>query len=83
MAHLAGRLGKDDVARHRRVLNLLGLPTSYAPDRWEMLHSAMAVDKKARGSVLRFIVLQGIGNPVALDGPETALLEAAYEAISE
>jgi 3-dehydroquinate synthase len=82
LAHLAGRLGQDDVARHRRVLELLGLPTTYAPDRWELLHSAMAVDKKARGSVLRFIVLQGIGNPVALDGPESALLEAAYEAIS-
>jgi len=82
LAHLAGRLGQDDVARHRRVLELLGLPTTYAPDRWKMLHSAMAVDKKARGSVLRFIVLQGIGNPVALDGPESALLEAAYEAIS-
>ena len=82
LAHLAGRLGQDDVARHRRVLELLGLPTTYAPGRWELLHSAMAVDKKARGSVLRFIVLQGIGNPVALDGPESALLEAAYEAIS-
>jgi len=82
LAHLAGRLGQDDVARHRRVLELLGLPTTYAPGRWELLHSAMAVDKKARGAVLRFIVLQGIGNPVALDGPESALLEAAYEAIS-
>ena len=83
LAHLAGRLGQEDVARHRRVLSLLGLPTSYTPGRWRELHSAMAVDKKARGSVLRFIVLQGIGNPVALDGPETALLEAAYEAITE
>ncbi len=43
----------------------------------------MAVDKKARGSLLRFVVLQGIGNPVVWEGPDPALLAAAYASISE
>lgn len=86
LARLSGRLDDAGVARHRRVLELLGLPTSYRPTTyrsgaWPELHGAMAVDKKARGAVLRFIVLQGIGHPVALDGPDPDLLRAAYDAV--
>jgi 3-dehydroquinate synthase len=43
----------------------------------------MAIDKKARGSLLRFIVLAGISNPVALDGPDPELLLAACDAVSD
>ena len=39
-------------------------------------------DKKTRGDMLRFVILQGIGNPVRLEGPDPALLTAAYDAIS-
>jgi 3-dehydroquinate synthase len=42
----------------------------------------MSVDKKARGSLLRFVILQGIGNPVILEGPDPALLAAAYASIT-
>jgi 3-dehydroquinate synthase len=82
LAGLGGRLSADDVERHRRILTLLGLPTSYAPGHWEALFATMAVDKKARGSLLRFVVLQGIGRPVVWEGPDPALLAAAYDAIS-
>jgi len=81
LARLAGRLDDAGAARHRRVLELLGLPTSYRAGRWDELHAAMAIDKKARGAVLRFIVLQGIGHPIALDGPDPGLLRAAYDAV--
>jgi 3-dehydroquinate synthase len=82
LAALSGRLTEADVDRHRSVLTALGLPTTYAPGHWDALLAAMAVDKKARGSMLRFVVLQGIGHPAILEGPDPALLAAAYASIS-
>lgn len=83
LARLAGRLGDDEVRRHRAVLELVGLPTSYAGGRWDTLMPAMRVDKKARGAMLRFVVLDGIGRPGLLEGPDVALLRGAYAAVSE
>ena len=82
LASCVGRLGVDVVARHREVLTLVGLPTTYVADRWPVLLDAMRVDKKARGSRLRFVVLDGVGRPGLLEGPDDALLEAAYERVS-
>jgi 3-dehydroquinate synthase len=39
----------------------------------------MAVDKKARGSRLRFVVLEGMCRPRVLADPDEALLRAAYD----
>jgi 3-dehydroquinate synthase len=36
------------------------------------------VDKKARGSRLRFVVLSGVGQPRVLDDPSEELLRAAF-----
>ncbi|AKU16709.1 3-dehydroquinate synthase [Luteipulveratus mongoliensis] len=83
LAHAAGLLPADDVVRHRRVLTSLGLPTSYAGGRWEDLLAAMRRDKKTRGSLLRFVALEGVGRPTRLEGPADALLQGAYAAISE
>ena len=82
LAALGGRLSDADVDRHRRVLGLLGLPTTYPAGHWTGLLASMGVDKKARGSMLRFVVLQGLGRPVVWEGPDPALLAAAYDAIS-
>lgn len=82
LARLGGKLSDVDVDRHRELLSLVGLPTTYVGGRWDRLLPAMQIDKKARGSVLRFVVLQGMQNPVMWDGPDPALLQAAYEAIS-
>jgi 3-dehydroquinate synthase len=41
----------------------------------------MRRDKKARGALLRFVVLEGIGRPTVLDGPDPMLLAAAYAEI--
>ena len=82
LARLGGRLDDSDVDRHRAILESLGLPTSYAADRWERLLPAMQLDKKARGSLLRFVVLNGMQNPVLWEGPDPALLHAAYSAVS-
>jgi 3-dehydroquinate synthase len=82
LAAAVGRLRPDDVRRHREVLASLRLPTSYAPGRWPALRAAMRIDKKARGSSLRFVVLDGIGLPGLLEGPDDALLAATYEKIA-
>ena len=82
LGRLAGRLSDADVDRHRRILTMLGLPVSYRSDRWPVLLEAMKVDKKARGHQLRFIVLDAIGKPVGLEGPDPSLLVSAYGEIS-
>ena len=58
------------------------LPTRYAADMWGRLYDTMKVDKKTRGSCLRFVVLDGLGRPGRLEGPDPALLAAAYAEIS-
>ncbi len=78
----SGHLGAQEVARHRSVLTSVGLPTSYPEGRWEDLLTVMRRDKKSRGDQLRFVVLDGIGRPVRLEGPDEALLHEAFEAIS-
>jgi 3-dehydroquinate synthase len=78
LARLAGRLADDVVERHRTVLESLGLPITYRGDRWPQLLDAMRRDKKSRGDLLRFVVLDDVGKPSRLEGPDPALLQAAY-----
>ena len=59
----------------------MGLPTGYAGD-WDRLRSVMAVDKKARGAALRFVVLDGIGAPGILTDPDPDWLACAWSAVS-
>jgi len=82
LARLAGRLDDETVDRHREILGSLGLPLTYRGDRWEQLLSAMRRDKKSRGDMLRFVVLDGLAKPGRLEGPDPALLAAAYAEIS-
>lgn len=81
LGRLSGRLSDDAVERHRSVLELLSLPTSYPAGRWNTLFSVMKRDKKARGDLMRFIVLDDIGKPTVLAGPDQSLLFAAYQEI--
>jgi len=82
LANLAGRLSDQDLDLHRAVLGVIGLPTTYPAGRWEQLFSTMQVDKKARGSLMRFVVLDSIGHPAILEGPDPTLLFAAYGSIN-
>jgi 3-dehydroquinate synthase len=82
LARLAGNLDDAVVDRHRSILAGAGLPTSYRGDRWPELYDAMKRDKKSRGSLLRFVVLDGLAQPTRLEGPDQALLQAAYTSIS-
>ncbi len=82
LSRLAGRLDDADVDLHRTLLQSLGLPVTCVDGRWSDLLDAMRIDKKARGSVLRFVVLDGIGKPGVLADPNPAWLVAAYERVS-
>lgn len=81
LARLTGRLGDAVVDRHRSILTSLQLPIDYPIGRWNTLHSAMQRDKKARGSMLRFIVLDDVAKPTVLTGPDQSLLFAAYQEV--
>lgn len=83
LGHLAGKLSEADVERHRDVLTSLGLPTTYRDRQWPKLEEAMRRDKKTRAGMLRFIVLDRVGAPSRLEGPDPALLLSAYAAITK
>ncbi len=80
LARRAGLLDDETAARHRRVLELVGLPVT-APDApaYDDALALMRVDKKSRGSTLRFVVLEALATPRVLAGPDDALLRAAYD----
>ena len=69
------------VDRHRSVFGRVGLPVTYSGASFDDLHAVMKVDKKARGSQLRFVVLDDLAKPVVLAGPSEDDLRAAYTAI--
>lgn len=82
LARLAGRLDDASVRRHRDVLTALGLPVTYDADALPDLLKYMAGDKKTRSGTLRFVVLDGLARPGRLEGPDPALLAAAYAEVS-
>jgi len=81
LARRTGTVDDDLLARHRSILQALGLPVAttvpFAP-----LLDAMRLDKKARGNTLRFVVLDGLANPTILTGPDEATLRAAHAALT-
>jgi len=81
LAARTGHLQPADVARHRALLSGLGLPVGYRDDRWTVLLEAMRRDKKTRGDLLRFVILDGIGHPIRLEGPSEEVLEDCYRAL--
>jgi len=83
LGRLSGHLSGAVVDRHRSVLRGLGLPVSYAgAGSWADLFTAMRRDKKARGALLRFVVLDDVARPVRLEGPPESMLREAYRRVA-
>lgn len=82
VAHRTGRIDAALLERHRYVLGLLGLPTTYSGASFDELLVALRRDKKTRGSTLRFVVLDGLAEPTRLEGPDEGLLREAYAALA-
>ncbi len=83
LARLAGRLSDEVVDRHRSVLKLLGLPTTYKAEKWGQLTETMQLDKNTRAGTLRFVVLDAIVKPTIMTAPTPEMLHAAYQEILE
>jgi len=79
---LAGRLDQGTADRHAAVLSGVGLPVSYELRAFDELLEAMALDKKTRGSTLRFVVLDKLASASILTGPSEDLLRSAYDSLS-
>lgn len=82
LSRMVGRLDDATADRHRAILETLGLPVTYRRDRWAALLDGMRRDKKARGDLLRFVVLDDVARPGILEVPDTSLLFAAYQEIA-
>ena len=86
IAHLATETGVMDSAllkEHLDILKNLGLPISYPGTQWPELLATMKLDKKSRGSTLRFVVISEIGQTQRLENPSESALIAAYEKVSQ
>ena len=81
LARRAGRIDQGLVDRHRSAFAAVGLPTTYTGAEFDELLATMRVDKKTRGDVLRFVVLEGLARPAVLEGPDESWLREAYAAI--
>ena len=82
LARRAGLLDSVTAVRHRTVLESVGLPVSYRPDAFDDLLATMGLDKKTRGSTLRFVVLNGLASAEILAGPSEQLLRESYAAVA-
>jgi 3-dehydroquinate synthase len=79
LARAAGIMDDTLADRHRSAFARVGLPTGWAGASYDDLRARMAVDKKSRGSTLRFVVLDGLASPRILADPQEEHLRAAYD----
>lgn len=82
LANEKGLLSKELVDTHREILAGLNLPISYPRSAWPELLPLLALDKKSRGTTIRFVAITDIGHCIRLEGVSEAELLAAYERVS-
>lgn len=81
-ARLLGLPG-EVVDRHRRVLDLAGLPTRYSGAPFADLRAIMGRDKKARGTTLRMIGLRDLARVALLEAPGEDVLSDAFATLAD
>jgi 3-dehydroquinate synthase len=85
-AKLAESLGMIDhkvVDLHERIMKAFSLPVYGENLDVETLIKAMERDKKREGGVHRFVLLEGIGNPVVVNVKEKVLRKTLDDFLSE
>ena len=77
-----GLIDEAVVARHRRLLERFGLPTQSPPGlgRSDILE-AMSRDKKVVSGKQRWVLLDGVGNPVVRDDVPADVVSDAIDAV--
>lgn len=83
VAAMVKSLPPETVDLHRELLTKLGLPITYRADVWPQLLETMKRDKKARGSMLRMVLLGEVGAPATVEIPDVSILHTAYQEIGE
>ncbi|PJM73013.1 3-dehydroquinate synthase [Bifidobacterium primatium] len=83
LANILGYIDRDLVDYHRSLLRSLGLPTSWNDGSFDDVLALMHKDKKARGKMLRFVVLDRPGHVVHLDNPPADAVEEAFRRIQK
>lgn len=84
MAHLQSDLGliTDEVRDlHLSLLSDLNLPVTYSAGEWPELRALMSMDKKYRGTTLRFVTISQIGKTDRIADVAQANLLRAYEKV--
>jgi 3-dehydroquinate synthase len=82
LSQCLGSLREETVARVEKLLARLGLPTRLSdPIETERILDALRKDKKVRGGVGRFVLLEGVGRPVVRDDVPEELVRDAYESL--
>lgn len=79
-AHLGVLLGVTPAEIPGEIVQRLesvGLPTSYHAHNFQDLLPKMRADKKIRGGVLRFVLLQDVGKPIVEPVADSAILAEA------
>jgi len=82
LAATRGLITQQELNLHRTILSAYGLPISFDRQAWQKLAPLLAMDKKARGNLIRFVALSGIGSTIRLEDLTSNELDAAYERIS-
>ena len=81
LAAVRGLITDAELDLHRSLLSAFQLPTTFDRQAWQKLAPLLALDKKARGTTIRFVALNGIGSTIRLEDLTSAELDAAYERI--
>ncbi|PWG60784.1 bifunctional shikimate kinase/3-dehydroquinate synthase [Bifidobacterium catulorum] len=83
LSNILGYIDRDLVDYHRSLLTSLGLPTSWNGGGFDDVLALMHKDKKARGRMLRFVVLDRPGHVIHLDNPPADAVEEAFRRIQK
>ena len=82
LAGQAGLLSRADVDRHRELVAAMGLPDDDTPATGPGCRPSCAWTRRPAARSLRFVVLDGLGNPTILTDPDQAWLDAAWAAVT-
>ncbi len=85
LAHSRELIDGSILDLHRSLLAKLSLPISLSnvpgAGNWAALYAAISLDKKARGSSIRFVALDGVGSCTRIEGVSEEELRSAYEKV--
>lgn len=79
LANQVGLLSQEITDLHTQILANLNLPVTFQVELWAELRASMAIDKKSRSGVLRFVAISEIGKTLRIEAPSEEELYKAYE----